>query len=323
MNGMINIIKPPGMTSFDVVGFLRRTLNVKKAGHTGTLDPAACGVLPVCLGSATRAIEFLTDNDKKYRAELTLGIETDTQDSTGRVLSEKQVSLSDNHILDVVKSFVGKIEQVPPMYSAIKINGRKLYQLAREGVIVERKARTIQIHSIEVLQIRNNRVLFDVECSKGTYIRTLCADIGSKLGCGGHLSFLLRTKAGKFTLDTAVTLEKARDSVLAGRINEKLLGVDYVFSHLRKVILDDDQYKLFKNGGFLLIPDKVHTETNFHGEGDTILINSPVHESCQGNVCSAKEGDILRVYDSNLKFAALGEVVRKGKLYIKSKKQFI
>ena len=183
-NGVINVYKEPGYTSFDVVAKLRGILKQKKIGHTGTLDPAATGVLPVCLGNATKLCDMLTDKDKEYVAELLLGVETDTQDTTGEVLSRREVNMSEEQVRLAAESFVGAYNQVPPMYSALKVNGKKLYELAREGKEIERKSRTIEVYDIRIRQfLPPDRVEIDVDCSKGTYIRTLCSDIGKALGC--------------------------------------------------------------------------------------------------------------------------------------------
>jgi tRNA pseudouridine55 synthase len=200
------------MTSFDVVSYLRGVLKTKKIGHAGTLDPIAAGVLPIFVGKATKAIEFVMGEDKLYRAELTLGVGTDTQDSSGRVISKSKVEASDESIAEAVRSFTGVYSQLPPMFSALKVNGKKLYEMARKGIEVERRPREVEIHSIDIIEINRNKddvtVLFDVHCSKGTYIRTLCYDIGEKLGCGGHMSFLLRKRAGIFNIESSVVLEK-------------------------------------------------------------------------------------------------------------------
>ncbi|MBR6485868.1 MAG: tRNA pseudouridine(55) synthase TruB, partial [Lachnospiraceae bacterium] len=185
MNGIINIYKEPGFTSFDVVAKLRGICHQKKIGHTGTLDPDATGVLPVCLGSATRVCDLLTDKTKEYETVLLFGIVTDTQDISGKVLEEHYVNLTDEDVISCVKEFTGDIMQIPPMYSAIKVDGKKLYELARQGKEVERKPRPVTIHSIDIVDISLPRVTMRISCSKGTYIRTLCHDIGNRLGCGG------------------------------------------------------------------------------------------------------------------------------------------
>ncbi|MCH5334091.1 MAG: tRNA pseudouridine(55) synthase TruB, partial [Agathobacter sp.] len=199
-NGIVNVYKEKGFTSFDVVAKMRGIFHQKKVGHTGTLDPDAEGVLPVCLGSATKVCDVLTDKDKEYEAVLLLGLETDTQDVTGTVLSEREVSVTEEEVRSVVSSFVGDIMQVPPMFSALKVNGQKLCDLARKGVEVERKARPVTVHEIEILDMQLPRVHMRVHCGKGTYIRTLCRDIGERLGCGGCMEQLVRTRVSDFAL---------------------------------------------------------------------------------------------------------------------------
>lgn len=213
MNGIINVNKPLGITSHDVVYRLRRLLNIKKIGHTGTLDPDAAGVLPMCIGKGTKLAELLTASDKQYLAEMTLGAITDTQDKSGEILETFPVDVTEEQIYAAVKKFVGEIEQIPPMYSAIKIDGKKLYELAREGKTVERKPRTVTIKNIEIksIDLKQNIVTMLVDCTKGTYIRTLCEDIGKSLGCGGYMSALTRTVSGKFRIEEAYTLEEIEE----------------------------------------------------------------------------------------------------------------
>ena len=206
LNGIINIYKEKGFTSHDVVAKMRGICKQKKIGHTGTLDPDATGVLPVCLGSGTKLCDMLTDKDKEYVAELLLGVITDTQDISGQILEQREVQVSEEQVRETVMGFQGDYMQIPPMYSALKVNGKKLYELARAGKEVERHARPVRIHEIEIIEMRLPVVKIRVACSKGTYIRTLCADIGEKLGCGGTMQSLLRTKVGIFELDKAVTL---------------------------------------------------------------------------------------------------------------------
>ena len=206
MDGIINVYKEEGFTSHDVVAKLRGICRQKKIGHTGTLDPQATGVLPVCLGSATRACEMLTDRTKEYVAELLLGQMTDTQDITGTVLEEKDVKVTEEAVRETVLSFVGDYMQIPPMYSALKVNGKKLCDLAREGKTVERQARPVKILTIDILDVTLPRVRMRVHCSKGTYIRTLCQDIGEKLGCGGCMESLLRTQVSEFLLKDALKI---------------------------------------------------------------------------------------------------------------------
>jgi len=312
MNGILNVLKPSGMTSFDVVAYVRRLLNTKKVGHAGTLDPMAAGVLPVCAGNATRAIEFLIDKDKLYRAELTLGITTDTQDSTGKVLSTRAPECSDEDIEKAVKSFEGVYLQKPPMYSALKVGGKKLYELAREGAEIERQSRAVEIYSADVLDISRKdgvRVLIDVHCSKGTYIRTLCADIGDKLGCGGHMSFLLRKRAGIFDIEEAYTLEELREKQCEGTISMALLGVERVFNDLPGFFLDRADEKKFLNGMTI----KVHHALNYRLQKDN-----------DGYDVDKENCKMVRVYDASGKFIALGKVRNKeGVSYLKVGKFFL
>lgn len=211
-NGVINIYKEQGFTSHDVVAKLRGILKQKKIGHTGTLDPDAEGVLPVCLGSGTKLCGMLTDRDKTYEAVLLLGQSTDTQDISGTVLERAEVSVTEETAGEAILSFVGAYEQIPPMYSALKVGGRKLCDLARAGQEVERKARPVVIYGIEILEVCMPRIRMSVSCSKGTYIRTLCHDIGEKLGCHGCMEKLLRTKAGQFLLEDSLRLSEENGS---------------------------------------------------------------------------------------------------------------
>ena len=260
MDGIINIYKEKGYTSHDVVAKMRGILRMKKIGHTGTLDPDAEGVLPVCLGKGTRLCDMLADRTKTYRAVLLLGVETDTQDTSGQVLSEHKeeaAALTEDAVTEAVMSFLGLYMQVPPMYSALKVNGKKLYELARAGKEVERQARPVEILDIQVEKISLPRVTMSVTCSKGTYIRTLCYDIGQKLGCGGCMESLLRTRVGQFELKDSLTLsqlEKLRD---AGQVEAHVLPVDQVFSALPEIVMKaGDGDKLVHNGNpFGLSPE--------------------------------------------------------------------
>jgi tRNA pseudouridine55 synthase len=209
IHGIINVYKEKGFTSHDVVAKLRGISGQRKMGHTGTLDPDAEGVLPVCLGRATKVCELLTDKDKTYRAVLLLGKTTDTEDTTGEVLTETSTDhLTEEQVEEAIMSFVGEIEQIPPMYSAVKIEGKKLYEFAREGKTVERKARKVTIHSIEIIKMDLPKVEIDIRCSKGTYIRTLCHDIGEKLAVGGCMDSLLRTKVSIFEIENTMKLSE-------------------------------------------------------------------------------------------------------------------
>ena len=234
-SGIINVYKEKGFTSFDVVAKLRGILRTKKIGHTGTLDPDAEGVLPVCIGRATKVCDILTDKDKIYEAVMLLGVETDTQDTSGEVLKELPVNVSEKVVREAILSFVGEYAQVPPMHSALKVNGKKLYELAREGKTVERKARNVQIFSIEILEMNLPRVRMSVHCSKGTYIRTLCHDIGQKLGSGGCMEKLLRTKVGIFELKDTLKLSEINELAKAGVVEEKIISVDELFEDYAKV----------------------------------------------------------------------------------------
>ncbi len=247
-NGVINIYKEQGFTSHDVVAKLRGILKQKKIGHTGTLDPDAEGVLPVCLGSGTKLCDMLTDRDKTYEAVLLLGQSTDTQDISGTVLERAEVSVTEAMAGEAILSFVGAYEQIPPMYSALKVGGRKLCDLARAGQEVERKARPVVIYGIEILEVCMPRIRMSVSCSKGTYIRTLCHDIGEKLGCHGCMEKLLRTKAGQFLLEDSLRLsevERLRDE---GRLEEAILPVDEVFTAHPKAVLKKESSRLGYNG---------------------------------------------------------------------------
>ena len=247
-SGIINVYKEKGFTSFDVVAKLRGILKTKKIGHTGTLDPDAEGVLPVCIGRATKVCDILTDKDKVYEAVMLLGVETDTQDTSGEILKELPVEVSEEAVKEAILSFVGEYAQVPPMYSALKVNGKKLYELAREGKTVERKARNVQIFSIEILEMNLPRVRMSVHCSKGTYIRTLCHDVGQRLGCGGCMDKLLRTKVGVFEL--ADTLKLAEIDALAkeGLVEERIISVDELFEDYTKVWMKQEFDVVVHNG---------------------------------------------------------------------------
>ncbi len=251
MNGIINVYKEKGYTSHDVVAKLRGILRQKKIGHTGTLDPQAEGVLPVCLGNATRLCDLLTDKTKEYEAVLRLGVTTDTQDMTGTVLSEAPVTVTEDDIIYIMSTFKGKIMQVPPMYSALKVDGRKLVDLAREGIEVERKAREIEIYALDILEVNLPLVRFRVNCSKGTYIRTLCQDIGEKAGCGGAMESLLRTRVDRFEVADALTLEQIEQIRDDGKLDEILYPVDDVFLHLTAVTVKNEFRKVIDNGNSL------------------------------------------------------------------------
>lgn len=252
INGIIVIHKEAGYTSHDVVAKMRGICGQKKIGHTGTLDPEATGVLPVCLGSATKLCDMLMDRDKEYVAELLLGVETDTQDMTGKVLAKRPVEVTKEEIQRACASFVGEYRQVPPMYSALKVNGKKLYELARAGQEVERKARPVVIHRLEILDYRLPAIEFSVVCSKGTYIRTLCADIGQRLGCGGAMAHLRRDRVGEFCLEEAVTLGHLQKMKEEGSLAKAVLPVDSVFHSCPAVHVSAEYWNLLRNGNIIL-----------------------------------------------------------------------
>lgn len=262
INGIINVYKEKGYTSFDVVAKLRGIFKQKKIGHTGTLDPDAEGVLPVCLGKATKVSELLTDKSKEYEAVMLLGVTTDTQDISGSILEEKEVNVTEEAVKEAVMSFVGDYQQIPPMYSALKVNGKKLCDLAREGIVVERKARPVVIHEIEIKEIALPRVKMRVFCSKGTYIRTLCQDIGEKLGCGACMESLLRTRVSEFRLDEAMKLaeieQKVREATEEKNSTEWEMddfsfvkSVDSVFLNYPEAVVKKQFEKVLYNGNRL------------------------------------------------------------------------
>lgn len=250
INGIINVYKEKGFTSFDVVAKMRGMFHQKKIGHTGTLDPDAEGVLPVCLGKATKVCDLLTDKDKEYKAVLLLGQETDTQDISGEILNIGEVTVTEEEVKEVIQSFIGEYEQVPPMYSALKINGQKLCDLARKGITVERKARPVVIHKIEITNINLPEIEMIVSCSKGTYIRTLCDDIGKKLGCFGCMKSLLRTKVDRFTLEKAYTLTQLQQMIDNKEESnwDFVEPVDSVFLKYKSIKTKEDAQKMVLNG---------------------------------------------------------------------------
>lgn len=251
INGIINVNKEAGFTSHDVVGKLRGILRQKKIGHTGTLDPDAVGVLPVCLGNATKLCDMLVDKEKVYEVRFRLGITTDTQDMSGNVLNEKAVSVTPREAEEAVLGFVGSYGQVPPMYSAKKVNGKKLYELAREGKVIERKPCPVTIHSIRIEEIALPYIRMSVSCSKGTYIRTLCHDIGQKLSCGAAMESLIRTKSGIFRIEDSVALAGIESLSREGRLDEIIVPVEAVLGDYPKLTVKKGSEKLLYNGNAL------------------------------------------------------------------------
>jgi tRNA pseudouridine55 synthase len=243
MNAVINLNKPENISSQQAVTKIKRLLRVKKAGHTGTLDPLATGVLVVCLNEATKIARFLSDLDKEYIVKMKLGERTDTYDSTGRVTEKKPIgSVHDSDILHVLNIFTGQIQQIPPMYSAVKIHGDRLYKLARKGLEIERPERTVIIHALELLDMDLPYIDMKVACSKGTYIRTLCDDIGNILGTGAHMTSLKRTRIGTFRIEDSIPIEEI------GERKKGFYTIDAALSHLSEIILDEDSYLKARNG---------------------------------------------------------------------------
>ncbi len=288
-NGIINVYKEKGFTSFDVVAKLRGILKTKKIGHTGTLDPDAEGVLPVCIGKATKVCDLLTDKDKVYEAVLLLGRTTDTQDTSGEILQEYPVTVTEAQVREAIGSFVGEYAQIPPMYSALKVNGKKLYELARAGVEVERKARNVQIFSIEILEVDLPRVRMSVHCSKGTYIRTLCHDIGQMLGCGGCMEQLLRTKVAGFLLKDSLKLNEIDRLTGEGMIEEHIISVDALFEDCPKAVVKPEFSIVVHNG------------------------NRVRRNMFQEEIC--KQAERLRVYDSEQVFIGIYEYSEERRDY--------
>ena len=265
MNGIVIVDKPADWTSQDVVSKLRGVFQTRRIGHGGTLDPMATGVLPVFVGRATRGVEFFEHAEKTYEAVLQLGITTDTEDTTGNILEEKPVSVTKEQFLAVLEQFRGEIQQIPPMYSALKVNGQKLYQLARKGKEVERQPRTITICQLECLEFAGTTAKLRVRCSKGTYIRTLCKDIGEALGCGGCMAQLRRVAAGEYAIENAVPLA---DLVASEDPGKYLLSVDSMFTRYEAVKLTPNQEKRCRNGGSFSIdlPDGTYRAYGKNGE---------------------------------------------------------
>lgn len=299
MNGIINVYKEQGFTSHDVVAKLRGILKFKKIGHTGTLDPDAVGVLPVCLGKGTKICSMITDWDKTYEAIMLLGTITDTADISGNVLKSSEVNVSETQVLDACESFVGEYMQVPPMFSALKVNGKKLYDLARNGIVVDRKARKVNIKSLHVndidLEGKNKFVTITVECSKGTYIRTLCEDIGNKLGCGACMYKLTRKRVGQFTIDDTLTLDQISDLCKKNEFGSVIKPIDEMFPEYSKLQVKDEGDKLLHNGNKIDLKNK-----------DIFNMDEEVVDFV--------EEDKLRLYDSNGDFVGVYEVC-KGMLF--------
>ena len=269
MNGIVIIDKPQGWTSQDVTARLRRVFNTRRIGHGGTLDPMATGVLPVFVGRATRGVEFFEHAEKTYEATIRLGLTTDTEDVTGAVLEEKEVSISEEEFLGVLPQFRGKIQQIPPMYSALKVNGQKLVDLARKGRTVERQSREIEIFQLECLSFSGNEARLRVRCSKGTYIRTLCKDIGDALGCGGCMAALRRVTAGEYTIEESVPLLE----LLEAEDPEKhLRRVDTMFRNHPAVVLTEKQELRCRNGNAFSVTLPAGTYRAYGQNGEFLML---------------------------------------------------
>lgn len=277
-HGIINVYKEAGFTSHDVVAKLRGICKQKKIGHTGTLDPDAVGVLPVCLGSGTKLCDLLTDKTKEYVARFRLGMTTDTQDISGKVLSIKDVMVSPEDVRRVLSSFVGDLEQIPPMYSALKVQGKKLYELAREGKEVERKPRPITIYEIELLKAEHPEYEIRVKCSKGTYIRTLCHDIGQALSCGAVMTSLVRTRVGSFTIGEAKTLSELQALADIDGLHNIITPVEEMFRELPSVTVLEEADKALQNGNQLKLSQI--REQKMKQDGSSFRVYSYVNRFC-------------------------------------------
>lgn len=255
MNGIIPIDKPAGITSFGAVARMRKILNMKKIGHAGTLDPMATGVLPILVGSATRFLDFLPCKDKRYTAVVQLGFVTDTLDTTGEILARSDRRVNRDELEEATKDFVGKIKQIPPMYSAVQKDGVRLYELARKGEEVEREAREIEIYSLKILDFdaQKQEAVLDVSCSAGTYIRTLADDLGRQLGCGACLSGLRRTEGSGFKLGSCYTLEEVAEYAAENHIEKRIIPIEDALSFYPAVYVSDKQAVRFSNGGELAL----------------------------------------------------------------------
>ena len=300
-NGIINIYKEAGFTSHDVVAKLRGILKQKKIGHTGTLDPEAVGVLPVCLGKGTKVCDLLTEKDKVYEAVMRLGVVTDTQDMTGRILKESPVHVTREELEAVLSQFFGEYDQIPPMYSALKVQGKKLYELAREGQVIERKPRRVQILGLELLKMEEDgiHVHMRVHCSKGTYIRTLCHDIGERLGCGAAMEKLVRTQVGVFKIEDAMTLAQVEACVRNQQMDSLIRSIDSMFSMWPAGRTDTAIDRLLYNGNMLYRKDLVLEEKR-----------------------EPESGEKFRVYDSQGQFCAVYVYDGRRRMF-KNEKMFV
>ena len=297
MDGILNIRKEKGFTSHDVVAVVRRILHIRKVGHTGTLDPDAEGVLPICVGKATKLSDVIMDGTKSYRAMVRLGITTTTEDAAGEIIEEKPVDFDTEKIQKVVLSMIGEQEQIPPMYSAIKVNGKKLYELAREGKTVERRPRMVQIFSARIRSVEIPRVRMEIRCSKGTYIRTLCHDIGAELGCGGCMESLERTQSGAFSVQDSLTLDEVVQKRDQGKLAEIVWPVDRVLERYPRIVVSPQWESLARNGGALR------------------------EQTVKCEIKDPPDGSLVRLYGSDGQFIALYAWHRQNREY-RIKKMF-
>ena len=288
INGIMNIYKEAGFTSHDVVAKLRGIVGQRKIGHTGTLDPDAVGVLPVCFGTATKLCDMMTDKSKEYEVCMRLGVTTDTQDMSGTVLCENEVTADEAAVTSAIMSFVGGYEQIPPMYSALKVNGKRLYELARQGKEVERQPRHVDIPQIRIMEVSVPLARFAVECSKGTYIRALCADIGERLGCGAAMETLKRTRVGNFNIEDAVTLSEVERLMETGDCEKYIIAPDRIFMEYEGAVVKPEAERALLNGNKL-----------FFGQFD-LEHNKFFHD-----------GDMIRVYNGKREFKAIYTFVKK------------
>ena len=309
ISGILNIKKEAGFTSHDVVAKLRGIVHQKKIGHTGTLDPDATGVLPVCLGKATKLCDIIGDWDKTYEAVLLLGKETDTEDTSGKILGEKEVTVTEEEIQNIILSFQGTYDQIPPMYSAKKVNGKKLYELARQGIVIERKPCPVTLSSIHIKKIELPYVTFEVTCSKGTYIRSLCRDIGVKAGFGGCMAGLIRTRVSSFRIEEGFTLSEIEEMRDRDTLSEHIIPVDKVFLHLPAVFVKEKGEKLLYNGNPIAV-DLYEKEPSAERQ------NANEKQEYIYTV-----GDRVRVYDSHYNFIGIyqlqeNQVLKPYKLFL-------
>lgn len=288
MTGIIAVDKPAGITSFGAVARMRKILNMKKIGHAGTLDPMATGVLPILIGSATRFLDYLPIKDKRYTAAVKLGFETDTLDTTGEIVARSEKKITRPELDEAVNCFVGKIFQIPPMYSAVQKDGVRMYELARKGIVAEREAREIEIYSAKIIEFDENEQEFilDVSCSAGTYIRTLADDIGKKLGCGACLSGLRRTESCGFKLGSCYTFEELSDYAAENRIEKRIIPIEDALSFYPALYISEKQAVRFSNGGELDL-ERLKGK-NFEG--------------------------LYRIFDPEDKFLGLGRVLKEEKI---------